>query len=108
MPEGKGRVKYAVVAVDYFTKWAEAEALATITAARIETFVWQNILCFASPAHPQSNGQVEAVNKIIKRTLKTKLDKAKGCWPSYSRSTAVLSHHLPYLHGGNTVFPFLC
>ncbi|CAL8992712.1 unnamed protein product [Prunus brigantina] len=28
-----------------------------------------------------SNGQVEAVNKIIKKTLKTKLDKAKGCWP---------------------------
>ncbi|KAM1413411.1 hypothetical protein ACFXTO_026013 [Malus domestica] len=36
--------------------------------------------CFASPAHPQSNGQVEAINKIIKRTLKTSLDKAKGCW----------------------------
>ncbi|KAM2692852.1 hypothetical protein EV2_007102 [Malus domestica] len=34
-------------------------------------------LCFASPAHPQSNGQVEAINKIIKRTLKTSLDKAK-------------------------------
>ncbi|KAI5344677.1 hypothetical protein L3X38_012554 [Prunus dulcis] len=43
MPEGKGQVKYAVVAVDYFSKWAEAEALATITAARIESFVWQNI-----------------------------------------------------------------
>ncbi|CAL2237942.1 unnamed protein product [Prunus armeniaca] len=114
MPEGKGQVKYAVVAVDYFTKWAEAEALAIITAARIEAFVWQNIvcrfgipnaivtdngrqfdnakfrqfcsnlkikLCFSSPTHPQSNGQVEAVNKIIKKTLKTKLDKAKGCWP---------------------------
>ncbi|KAM1649265.1 hypothetical protein COP1_010457 [Malus domestica] len=38
-------------------------------------------LCFASPAHPQSNGQVEAVNKIIKRTLKTSLDKAKGETP---------------------------
>ncbi|KAI5317816.1 hypothetical protein L3X38_037523 [Prunus dulcis] len=114
MPEGKGQVKYAVVAVDYFTRWAEAEALATIIAARIETFVWQSIvcrfgipnsivtdngrqfdnakfkqfcsnlkirLCFASPAHPQSNGQVEAVNKIINKTLNTKLDKAKGCWP---------------------------
>ncbi|KAM1975319.1 hypothetical protein ACFX15_040114 [Malus domestica] len=34
-------------------------------------------LCFASPAHPLSNGQVEAINKIIKRTLKTSLDKAK-------------------------------
>ncbi|KAM1360155.1 hypothetical protein ACFX2F_047049 [Malus domestica] len=37
-------------------------------------------LYFASPAYPQSNGQVEAINKIIKRTLKTSLDKAKGCW----------------------------
>ncbi|CAL2255800.1 unnamed protein product [Prunus armeniaca] len=67
MPEGKGQVKYAVITVDYVTKWAEAEALATITAACIETFFWQNI--------------VEVVNKIIKKTLKTKLDKAKGCWP---------------------------
>ncbi|KAI5339814.1 hypothetical protein L3X38_019086 [Prunus dulcis] len=49
MPEGKGQVKYAVVAVDYFTKWAEAEALATITAARIESFVWQNITILFQP-----------------------------------------------------------
>ncbi|XP_068329797.1 uncharacterized protein [Pyrus communis] len=41
-------------------------------------------LCFASPAHPQFNGQVEAINKIIKRTLKTSLDKAKGCWPEFA------------------------
>ncbi|KAM1739270.1 hypothetical protein ACFX11_015008 [Malus domestica] len=34
-------------------------------------------LCFASSAHPQSNGQVEAINKIIKRTLKPSLDNAK-------------------------------
>ncbi|KAB2626974.1 hypothetical protein D8674_020592 [Pyrus ussuriensis x Pyrus communis] len=116
MPAGKGKVRYAIVAVDYFTKWAEVEPLATITEAKIEDFVWKNILCrfgipnaivtdngqqfdnkkfkmfcskfninlcFASPAHPQSNGQVEAINKIIKRTLKTSLDKAKGCWPKF-------------------------
>ncbi|CAL8102390.1 unnamed protein product [Prunus armeniaca] len=41
---GKGQVKYAVIAVNYFTKWAEAEALAIIIATRIETFVWQNIV----------------------------------------------------------------
>ncbi|KAM1131923.1 hypothetical protein ACFX19_047090 [Malus domestica] len=40
-------------------------------------------LCFASPAHPQSNGQVETINKIIKRTLKASLDKAKGCSPKF-------------------------
>ncbi|KAM2611813.1 hypothetical protein TB2_031864 [Malus domestica] len=40
-------------------------------------------LCFTSIAHPQSNRQVEAINKIIKRTLKTSLDKAKSCWPEF-------------------------
>ncbi|GER25510.1 gag-pol polyprotein [Striga asiatica] len=36
---------------------------------------------FSSPYHPQSNGQVEAINKIIKNGLKTRLDAAKGTWP---------------------------
>ncbi|KAI5328089.1 hypothetical protein L3X38_027485 [Prunus dulcis] len=45
MSQGKGQVKYVVVAVDYFTKWVEAEALATITAARMEDFIWTHICC---------------------------------------------------------------
>ncbi|KAI5333950.1 hypothetical protein L3X38_024082 [Prunus dulcis] len=45
MSQGKGQVKYAVVAVDYFTKWVEAEPLATITAAKIEDLVWTHICC---------------------------------------------------------------
>ncbi|XP_074378040.1 uncharacterized protein LOC141719561 [Apium graveolens] len=36
---------------------------------------------FAVVYHPQSNGQTEAVNKIIKHTLKTKLEERKGNWP---------------------------
>ena len=40
----KGQVKFIVVAVDYFTKWAEAKPLATITEKKIETFVVRNIL----------------------------------------------------------------
>ncbi|KAM2646678.1 hypothetical protein TB1_000009 [Malus domestica] len=38
---------------------------------------------FCLPSSSQSNGQVEAINKIIKRTLKTSLDKAKGYWPEF-------------------------
>ena len=45
MPLGKGQVKFLLVAIDYFTKWVEAEALATITEARIRSFVWKNIIC---------------------------------------------------------------
>jgi len=35
---------------------------------------------FSSVVYPQSNGQVEAVNKIIKVTLKRRLDSYKGKW----------------------------
>ena len=102
----KGGVKHAIVAVDYFTKWLEAEALVHITEANTTNFIKKNILyrfgipsiiitdngtqfdnnkfremCeeykianyYTSPAHPQTNGQIEAVNKVIKHTLKAKL-----------------------------------
>ncbi|XP_074377887.1 uncharacterized protein LOC141719407 [Apium graveolens] len=45
LPKAKGDVKYAVVAVDYFTKWAEAMPLATITAKKIRDFVFNSIVC---------------------------------------------------------------
>ena len=45
LPQGKGQVKFLLVAIDYFTKWVEAEPLATITEARIQSFVWKNIIC---------------------------------------------------------------
>ena len=45
LPLGKGQVKFQLVAIDYFTKWVEAEALATITEAKIRNFVWKNIIC---------------------------------------------------------------
>ena len=34
-----------LVAIDYFTKWVEAEALSIIMGARIRNFVWKNIVC---------------------------------------------------------------
>ncbi|XP_074342624.1 uncharacterized protein LOC141680242 [Apium graveolens] len=74
-----GVVKYVVVAVDYFMKWAKA-ILATITARKIKDFVFNSIVC-RFVYHPQSNGQKEAINKIIKHTLKAKLEEKKGDWP---------------------------
>jgi hypothetical protein len=44
MPVGKGSRKFLVVAVDYFTKWAEAEALATITITNITSFLWKSVV----------------------------------------------------------------
>ncbi|KAL5573689.1 hypothetical protein UlMin_023286 [Ulmus minor] len=101
------------VAIDYYSKWVEAEPLQEITEARTTGFIWRNIICrfgiphslvsdngtqfdsaglkklcldlgihkhFSSVAHPQSNGQVEAVNKTIKNNLERKLNGAKGAW----------------------------
>ena len=39
------QLKFLVVGIDYFTKWVEAKALATITKKNIRSFVWKNIIC---------------------------------------------------------------
>ena len=39
------QLKFLVVGIDYFTKWVEAEALATITEKNIRSFVWRCIIC---------------------------------------------------------------
>nr|GEW35432.1 reverse transcriptase domain-containing protein [Tanacetum cinerariifolium] len=43
--EGPGKVKFLIVAMDYFTKWIEAKAMATITGRQVKKFVWDNIVC---------------------------------------------------------------
>jgi len=102
-------MKYFVVAIEYFTKWTEAEPVAQITAHKIQSFVWKNIVCrfgvpkclvsdngtqfsshlcrdvgiqlvFASMEHPQTNGQVESANRVLLRVLKRRLEKVKGSW----------------------------
>jgi len=116
MPVGKGGRKFIVVAVDCFTKWAEAEALAAITTTNITSFLWKSVVCrfgiphalvtdngkqfdcepfrkwcselrirnyYASVLYPKANGQVEATNKTLVKTLKKKLDKKKWAWVEY-------------------------
>ena len=44
-PTAIRQLKFLVVGIDYFTKWVEAEALATITEKNIRSFVWRCIIC---------------------------------------------------------------
>ncbi|XP_057450405.1 uncharacterized protein LOC130741746 [Lotus japonicus] len=68
------RVKFILVAVDYFTKWIEAESVKNFCAEMgIE-------MRFASVEHPQSNGQVESANKVILNGIKKRLGEVKGLW----------------------------
>ena len=38
------QMKFLVVGIDYFTKWVEAEPLASITQQNVKNFVWKNIV----------------------------------------------------------------
>ena len=36
---------HAIVAIDYFTKWVEVEALSRITEKKTTDFIWRNMVC---------------------------------------------------------------
>lgn len=139
--KGKKGVRFEVAVMDYLTKWAKVEPLATITAQKIKNFVFRSIICkfgipykltlnngkqfdcgemdnlcdglqikksFSAICHPQSNRQTEAVNKILKETIKKNLKEAREIrpknshWPSglttqlQERTTGVSSFSLTY------------
>jgi transposase InsO family protein len=105
--------KYIVVAVDYFTKWAEVMPTFNNTIDTTVHFFFNHVISFfgvplqlvsdhgkffeneifvelssrlgfshefASPYYPQSNGQVEAVNKVLKTMLQCMVNKHKTNW----------------------------
>ncbi|XP_015938645.1 uncharacterized protein LOC107464228 [Arachis duranensis] len=43
-PVGPGQVKYLIVAIDYYTKWIEAEPLASISSANCRKFMWRHVI----------------------------------------------------------------
>ena len=45
LPIGRSQCKFIIVVVDYFTKWAEAKPLATITEQKVRSFIWRSIIC---------------------------------------------------------------
>ncbi|KAK3024680.1 hypothetical protein RJ639_043202 [Escallonia herrerae] len=44
-PPATAQRRFVIVAVDYFTKWVEAEALATISEKKCEDFFWRAVVC---------------------------------------------------------------
>ena len=44
-PVTSGQRKFLLVAIDYFTKWVEAEPLAKIIEAKVQDFIWKSIIC---------------------------------------------------------------
>jgi len=67
-------MKYLVVAIEYFTKWIEAEHMAQITTQKVQHFVWKNIVChFGVPNRLVSDNDTQFVSQQLGK-LCTKLD----------------------------------
>ena len=45
LPTTVAQKKFLLVAIDYFSKWVEAEAYASIKDKDVTKFVWKNIIC---------------------------------------------------------------
>ena len=47
-----GNLRFIAVALEYFTKWIQAKALAKITSGTLISFIWQRIICrFGVPSY---------------------------------------------------------
>jgi hypothetical protein len=44
-PTSWKQARWIIVAVDYFTKWVEAEPLSSISAEQVKKFYWRRIIC---------------------------------------------------------------
>ena len=63
MPTARLAFKYAVVAVDYFTKWAEAKPLVVISSKKVQEFVWESLICrFRIPHEIVSDNETQFDN----------------------------------------------
>ncbi|GAU42950.1 hypothetical protein TSUD_142870 [Trifolium subterraneum] len=94
----QGQVKFLLVAVDYFTKWVEAEPMATISFDKgiKNTFV--------SVENPQANGQAESANKVILRALKRKLARKEKSWSEHLPTILWSYHTTVHTSTGETPF----
>nr|GEV72795.1 reverse transcriptase domain-containing protein [Tanacetum cinerariifolium] len=86
-PEGLRKVKFLIVAMDYFMKWIEAKAVATITGGQFADNPFKdwcdklNITQrFALVKHPQSNRLVDRANRSLGEGIKGRLGEGNKNW----------------------------
>nr|GEV66995.1 reverse transcriptase domain-containing protein [Tanacetum cinerariifolium] len=67
MVEGPGKVKFLIVAINYFTKWIEAKPITIITGNQIKKFIWDNIVCrFGLPREIISDNEKQLKDNTFK------------------------------------------
>nr|GFA20500.1 reverse transcriptase domain-containing protein [Tanacetum cinerariifolium] len=107
-PEGPGKVKFLIVAMDYFTKWIEAKAVATISGSQVKKFVWDNIVCRFGLSEEivtdNSNGLVERENRSLGEGIKARLGEGNKNW--LEELPHILWAHRTMIKSSNNDTPF--
>ncbi|GJS18832.1 reverse transcriptase domain-containing protein [Tanacetum coccineum] len=109
-PEGPGKVKFLIVAIDYFTKWIKAKPVATITGNQVKKFIWDNIVCrFGLPGEIVSdNGNQFRDNPFkdwsLGEGIKARLDERSKDW--IGELSYVLWAHRTMIKSSNVETPF--
>nr|XP_025670157.1 uncharacterized protein LOC112769923 [Arachis hypogaea] len=69
-PTAPGQLKYLIVAIDYYTKWIEAEPLSSITAIQCRKFLWRQIITrFGIPEIVISDNGTQLTDKKFREFL---------------------------------------
>ncbi|RVW85120.1 hypothetical protein CK203_032889 [Vitis vinifera] len=111
-PSSTAQKKFLLVATDYFSKWVEAEAYASIKDKDVTNSIAFRNFCselnirnsYSTPRYPQSNGQAEATNKTLINALKKRLEQAKGKWVEELPGVLWAYRTTPGRPTGNTPF----
>ena len=67
LPTAPAQNKQLLVATNYFNKWIEAEAFASIKGKEVVQFIWKNIVCrFRIPQSIVTNNGPQFDNRVYK------------------------------------------
>nr|GEZ83041.1 hypothetical protein [Tanacetum cinerariifolium] len=67
LPQAFRKLKFVIVAIDYFTIWIKAKQLVRITRKDVKKFVWENIVCrFGLPRIIVTDNGTQFVNDPFK------------------------------------------
>ena len=136
-PTSAGGHGYIIIAIDYFTKWAEAMPTYAEDGKTTSLFVFNHIIARfgfpqsivtdhgshfryqmmeelsvklgfhhenSTPYYPQANGQVEAINKVLKTMLHRMVGDHKSNWHHILFSTLWTYRNLVKISTGFTPF----
>ncbi|XP_050908624.1 uncharacterized protein LOC127122310 [Lathyrus oleraceus] len=78
IPHSSKGQRYILVGIDYFTKWIEAVPLVNVDQETVIEFIQRQILY--KFGIPETNGQVEAANKVIIGLIKKHVGKKPKNW----------------------------